>query len=59
MRSLSPSELRALRAIQQQQSGKDVFINAEDAEECVNKGWAEPIGNLRYVLTKTGEKLVS
>lgn len=54
----SPSELRALKAIQRQQSGTDVVINLEDVESCIDKGWAESVGNLRYALTQKGQSLL-
>lgn len=58
MRLPTPSELKALKSVHHLQSGKASFINTEDVENCIEKGWVEPLGHQQYRLTQTGHDVI-
>lgn len=52
-------EFSTLQKIQQQQDGKNPYLNVEDAEICVEKGWADCLSPNRYQLTNTGASFLN
>jgi len=54
----TPSELKALMSVHQLQCGKASFINPEDVENCIKKGWIESLGYQEYRLTQSGHDII-
>jgi hypothetical protein len=48
----------SLLAIQNAEQGSSPFINIGDAEECVDRGWLEPLATNVWRLTDQGKKLL-
>lgn len=51
-------QLNALAKIQESETGKSVFINKADAEECVDLDWAESTSD-GYRLTNKGREILT
>ncbi len=49
-------QLKALRRIRHSEQGEALFMIVVDADECVDLGWAEPLGG--YRLTEEGNRVL-
>jgi hypothetical protein len=51
--------VRALRNVEKLERGESAAINPQDCEECVEKGWLEPLPGGGYALTNEGRKTLA
>lgn len=51
-------QLSLLRLLADRESGKDVWVDIQEADRCEELGWIESVGLNRWVLTELGKRFL-